>query len=137
MPRKKITKKKDVLVDPIYNSSILAKLITKVMYSGKKNLAQQIVYGAMDTIQEKMKEDPRQGALFVFTNRDRNRVKLLHFDGTGLWVCVKRLEKGTFAWPAGVDVENGKLRLGAEALALLLDGVDLKGAKMRPWYQRE
>ena len=86
---------------------------------------------------EKMKEDPRQGALFVFTNRGRNRVKLLHFDGTGLWVCVKRLEKGTFAWPSGVDVENGKLRLGAEALALLLDGVDLKGAKMRPWYQRE
>ena len=58
MPRKKITKKKEVLVDPMYNSSILAKLITKVMYSGKKNLAQQIVYGAMDTIQEKMKEDP-------------------------------------------------------------------------------
>jgi transposase len=86
---------------------------------------------------EKMREDPRQGALFAFTNRDRNRVKLLHFDGTGLWVCVKRLEKGTFSWPAGVDVENGKLRLGAEALALLLDGVDLKGAKMRPWYQRE
>ncbi len=52
-------------------------------------------------------------------------------------VCVKRLEKGTFAWPTGVEVENGKLRLGAEALALLLDGVDLKGAKMRPWYQRE
>jgi small subunit ribosomal protein S7 len=58
MPRKKSTKKKEVLVDPLYNSSILAKLITKVMYSGKKNLAQQIVYGAMDTIQEKMKEDP-------------------------------------------------------------------------------
>jgi small subunit ribosomal protein S7 len=58
MPRKKITKKKEVLVDPLYNSSILAKLITKVMFSGKKNLAQQIVYGAMDTIQEKMKEDP-------------------------------------------------------------------------------
>jgi small subunit ribosomal protein S7 len=58
MPRKKITKKKEVLVDPLYNSSILAKLITKVMYSGKKNLAQQIVYGAMDAIQEKMKEDP-------------------------------------------------------------------------------
>ena len=37
MPRKKITKKKEILVDPVYNSSILAKLITKVMYSGKKN----------------------------------------------------------------------------------------------------
>jgi len=58
MPRKKITKKKEVLVDPLYNSSILAKLITKVMFSGKKNIAQHIVYGAMDTIQEKMKEDP-------------------------------------------------------------------------------
>jgi small subunit ribosomal protein S7 len=58
MPRKKITKQKEILYDTIYNSSILAKLITKVMQSGKKNLAQHIVYGAMETIQEKMKEDP-------------------------------------------------------------------------------
>ncbi len=58
MPRKKITKQKDVLYDTVYNSSILAKLITKVMLSGKKNTAQHIVYGAMDTLQEKMKEDP-------------------------------------------------------------------------------
>ena len=58
MPRKKITKQKEILYDAIYNSSILAKLITKVMQSGKKNLAQHIVYGAMETIQEKMKEDP-------------------------------------------------------------------------------
>ena len=58
MPRKKITKKKEILFDTVYNSSILAKLITKVMQSGKKNLAQHIVYGAMETIQEKMKEDP-------------------------------------------------------------------------------
>jgi len=58
MPRKKSTKKKEILVDPLYNSSILAKLITKVMFSGKKNVAQHIVYGAMDTIQEKIKEDP-------------------------------------------------------------------------------
>ncbi|MDD8012706.1 MAG: 30S ribosomal protein S7 [Acidobacteriota bacterium] len=42
----------------MYNSSILAKLITKVMHSGKKTIAQHIVYGAMDTIQEKLKEDP-------------------------------------------------------------------------------
>jgi small subunit ribosomal protein S7 len=58
MPRKKITKQKDVLYDTVYNSSILAKLITKVMLSGKKNTAQHIVYGAMETLQEKMKEDP-------------------------------------------------------------------------------
>jgi transposase len=85
----------------------------------------------------KLMEDPQQGALFVFTNKCRNRIKLLHFDGTGLWVAIKKLEKGTFSWPAGVEVENGRLKLSNEALILLLDGVDLKGRAMRPWYQRE
>ena len=83
-----------------------------------------------------LKERPESGALFVFTNKRRNRVKILNFDGTGLWVMIKRLEKGTFSWPKGVDVENGKLALAPEALALLLDGVDMKGGKFRPWYQR-
>jgi transposase len=83
-----------------------------------------------------LKERPESGALFVFTNKRRNRVKILNFDGTGLWVMIKRLEKGTFSWPKGVDVEDGKLSLSPEALALLLDGVDMKNGKFRPWYQR-
>lgn len=83
-----------------------------------------------------MKERPESGALFVFTNKRRNRVKILNYDGTGLWVMIKRLEKGTFSWPKGVDVEDGKLTLAPEALALLLDGVDMREGKFRPWYQR-
>jgi transposase len=86
---------------------------------------------------EQLKEDPQQGALFVFTNRRRNRIKLLHFDGTGLWVMAKRLEQGAFSWPKGSEIKDGKLKLAPEALALLLDGVDLRGPKMRPWYQRD
>jgi len=83
-----------------------------------------------------LKEKPESGGLFVFTNKRRNRVKLLNFDGTGLWVMIKRLETGTFFWPKGVDEENGKLSLAPEALALLLDGVDMKRGSFRPWYQR-
>ena len=75
-------------------------------------------------------------ALFVFTNRRRTRIKLLYFDGTGLWVAVKRLEKGTFSWPPPGEAGQRKLRLSSEALQLLLDGVDMRGASFRPWYER-
>ena len=83
-----------------------------------------------------LKDDPASGSLFAFTNKRRKRVKILYWDGTGLWVMTKRLEQGTFAWPKGVEVDNGKLSLRPEALALLLDGVDLRGGSLRPWYQR-
>lgn len=83
-----------------------------------------------------LKDDPSSGSLYVFTNRRRNRVKILYWDGTGLWVMTKRLEQGTFNWPTGIDVDNGKLQLSPEALALLLDGVDLRRGSLRPWYQR-
>lgn len=74
------------------------------------------------------------GRLFVFANKRRDRVKLLHFDGTGLWVAAKRLEKGRFSWPAA-EKGRAKLRLRPEALQMLLDGVDLRGATLRPWYE--
>ena len=85
---------------------------------------------------QQLKEAPEKGALFVFCNRPRNRVKVLCFDGTGCWVSTKRLEKGTFSWPKGTDAKREKMRLKPEALGLLLDGVDLRGAKLRAWYER-
>ena len=79
-------------------------------------------------------EVPEDGALFIFSNRTRTRIKVRCFDGTGCWVSVKRLEEGTFSWPK--DLGDAKMSLKPEALALLLDGVDLRGARMRPWYER-
>jgi transposase len=50
---------------------------------------------------------------------------------------TKRLEEGTFSWPKPGEIEGAKLALKPEAFAMLTDGIDLRGAKMRPWYGRE
>jgi transposase len=93
--------------------------------------------GLYAAVTERLGEDPRSGALFVFCNRRHTRIKILCWDGTGLWVLTKRLEQGTFSWPQDVAPERTKLALTPQALALLTDGVDLRGAQLRPWYQRE
>lgn len=93
--------------------------------------------GLHAVVTETLKENPRNGALFVFCNRRRTRLKILFFDGTGLWICAKRLEEGSFSWPRPVDVQSHKIHLTPEALSLLTDGVDLRGAKLRPWYERQ
>jgi transposase len=86
---------------------------------------------------ERLKEDPRQGAVFVFSNRRHTRLKLLYWDGTGIWLMCKRLEQGTFSWPRSTEPGQTKMKLSAEALVMLTDGVDLRGAKLKPWYQRD
>ncbi len=78
--------------------------------------------------------DPRSGHVFVFSNARRNRLKLLFWDGSGLWVCAKRLEKGRFRWP-DVDVGRAKAVLTQEELALLVGGIDLTQARRRKWYR--
>jgi transposase len=86
------------------------------------------LYAAVETV---LKENPLSGHLFVFTNRHRNRIKILYFDGSGLWVCAKRLEGGTFGWPEG-EGASGSLR--PEQLQLLLHGME--GRSRRRWYRR-
>ena len=91
--------------------------------------------GLHGVVLDRLGENPCSGALFEFNNKRRNRIKTLYFDGTGMWVMIKRLEQGCFSWPKGVGRDE-KLELAPEALALLLDGVDLKQGSLKPWYQR-
>lgn len=93
--------------------------------------------GLEGLVSERLGEDLRQGALFVFTNRRHSRLKILYWDGSGLWLLIKRLEKGTFSWPRTIEAGAVKLKLAPEALAMLTDGIDLRGAQMRPWYERD
>jgi transposase len=93
--------------------------------------------GLEGLVKERLGEDLRQGALFVFTNRRHTRLKILYWDGSGLWLLIKRLEEGTFAWPKAVEAGKVKLKLAPEALVMLTDGIDLRGARLRPWYERE
>ena len=83
---------------------------------------------------EKLAEDPFSGALFVFTNKDKDRVKILCWDGTGVWVAAKRLEEGRFTWPALAGV--AKIDLEPAALTMLLCGIDLKDGRKKAWYER-
>lgn len=92
--------------------------------------------GLSELAEGHLDEKLRKEALFIFTNRRRTRIKLLFFDGTGLWVATKRLEAGTFSWPPRGEGGQKKLKLCPEALSLLLDGVDMRGAGFRPWYDR-
>jgi transposase len=92
-------------------------------------------HGLHDAVSGKLKEDPKCGAVFAFANKRRTLLKLLYFDGSGLWVLAKRLERGSFAWPKGADVKDGKLRLSATALGFLLDGIDMRDGCKRPWYE--
>jgi transposase len=88
-------------------------------------------------VAQKLKEDTRSGALFVFTNRRRRLIKVLYWDGTGLWLMSKRLEEGTFYWPRAAQEGQAKLELAPEAFAMLTDGIDMHGARPRGWYERE
>lgn len=93
--------------------------------------------GLSALVRGRLGEEVRGGAIYVFSNRRRTRLKVLYWDGSGLWLMSKRLEKGTFSWPEKADGGKIKLRLTPEAFAMLTDGVDLRGGRLRAWYERE
>lgn len=91
--------------------------------------------GLYGLVRDQLQLEPLSGHIFIFSNASRNRLKLLFWDGSGLWVCAKRLEKGRFRWPqAGAG--QSKVVLSQEELALVLGGIDLAGSQRRAWFRK-
>ena len=90
--------------------------------------------GLSGLVREAFDADPLDGSLFLFVNRRRDRLKILHFDGSGFWLYYKRLEAGTFEVLAGDDP---CVEIDTTQLAMLLGGVSLMSAeKRRKRYRR-
>src|ERR1700737_261087 len=90
--------------------------------------------GLYGLVRDQLLCDPLSGHLFLFSNAQRNRLKILVWDTTGLWVCAKKLEKGRFHWPKAGGTQ-GKIVLRHEEFAMLLGGIDLAQTQRRRWYR--
>ncbi len=90
--------------------------------------------GLYGLVRDRLLCEPLSGHLFLFCNAQRNRLKVLVWDGTGLWVCAKRLPRGCFSWPPTGDAQ-GKVVLSHEELSLLLGGIDLAKTQSKRWHR--
>ena len=82
------------------------------------------INGLSAIVEGSFKLDPFDNVLFVFCNRNRDRLKILEWDGDGFWLHFKRLEKGRFKWP--VEGESTTMTLTAQELTFLLGGAKIE-----------
>lgn len=85
--------------------------------------------GLQALVEGVLAQNPTSGHLFLFRNRDSNRIKILVWEGGGYWVHYKRLERGRFQFP---EATGTSVEIEASDLALLLAGIDVKGARRLP-----
>ena len=136
MPRKGPVPKRDVLPDPVYHSKTVTKFINKVMLSGKKSVAQRVVYDAFETIREKTGQDP----LEVFETALRNvmpvlEVKARRVGGANYQVPVevradRRMTLG-IRWLVGYARLRGEKTMEARLSAELMDAANNTGAAIK------
>lgn len=85
-------------------------------------------------VQNHLDVSPTNGDVFIFVNKHRNKVKLLHWVGSGFVLYYKRLESGTFDVPK-YDIGHGSYQLSYAQLVMLIDGICITNIKKRKHYQ--
>lgn len=89
--------------------------------------------GLSAVVTAQLGRDPLSGDLFVFRNRRGDRLKILAWQGDGFGLYLRRLERGTFAFPTA---DAAEVSVTTTELAMILGGVELQGVRRRPRYQR-
>jgi transposase len=84
-------------------------------------------------VRNELSSNPMSGAIFIFFNRRRNQVKLLHWEGDGFSIYYKRLERGTYELP-DLSNESKKVEVTNQSLMLILQGISLRSIKRRTRY---
>lgn len=92
----------------------------------------------MALVRDVLRQDPLSGHLFVFFSKRRDRVRLVYWDRNGFAMWTKRLEKGRFCPKFSDDGKLATSSMEAAELALIIEGIDLAGARRRPrWEPRK
>lgn len=89
----------------------------------------------MVLVRDVLRHDPLTGHLFVFFTKRRDRVRIVYWDRTGIAMWTKRLEKGRFSPKFSSDGKLTASAMEAAELALIIEGIDLAGARRRPRWQ--
>ncbi|MBX3159208.1 MAG: IS66 family insertion sequence element accessory protein TnpB [Deltaproteobacteria bacterium] len=91
--------------------------------------------GLVNEIRHTLGHDPLDGHVFVFLNRRRNQVKLIVWTRGGFTIVHKRLERGTFTFPARVTSDATCVAIDVHELAMLLEGIDGARATTKPRWE--
>jgi len=110
----------------------ISKAYRYFMY-GKRADMRKGFNGLCGLVRNEFLQNPLSGDVFIFINRPRNRIKLLHWQGDGFAIYYKRLEKGTYEMPE-INSTSTSIELDAQQLLLILEGISLLSVKKRRRY---
>jgi transposase len=93
-------------------------------------------HGLVALVESAVKQDPFSGSLFVFFNRQRDRIKILYWGQTGFCIWYQQLQKGTYQLPDEKSLEAQQtIEVTRSQLSLMLDGIDLASVRQRMRFQ--
>lgn len=136
MSRRRVAEKREILPDPKYGNQVLAKFINMLMQSGKKSVAEKIVYGALDNIKDKSKGEPLEVFQQALDNvRPLVEVKSRRVGGATYQIPVEVRHDRSFTlamrWVVDAAKNRGEKDMGLRLAGELLDAADNKGTAIR------